>query len=218
MVSSKQLAGKTSDDECQAPMANRHRLHLQALAGNSVYDKRLYNVNEESPLLEMPYFDVTRQLPPDIMHDILVGTAECVLREVLKSLLSSAVISKKDVDDISLFEFGHNDTKNKPAQINLPFVMKKANLRGTTSGKWCLLRFTPLILGRKVPERNADWELLLQCRETMDIVFAPEIETKRLAYLDVLVQTFLTEFAKRYGHQVVSSNMHYMVRFARCWR
>ncbi|KAL1431998.1 hypothetical protein MTO96_013668 [Rhipicephalus appendiculatus] len=149
------------------------------------------------------------------MHDILEGTAECVLRQVLKGLLSSGVISKKDVEDISLFEFGPNDTKNKPAQINMSFVMKKANLRGTASGKWCLLRFTPLILGWKVPEGNADWELLLQFREIVDIVFAPEIEAKRLAYLDVLVQTFLTEFANRYGRQVISPKMHYMVHYAR---
>nr|XP_037286457.1 uncharacterized protein LOC119179483 [Rhipicephalus microplus] len=63
MVSSKQLADKTSDDVCQARTANRHQLHLQALAVSSLYNKRLYGVNEESPLLELPYFDVTRQLP-----------------------------------------------------------------------------------------------------------------------------------------------------------
>ncbi|KAL1474292.1 hypothetical protein MTO96_038091 [Rhipicephalus appendiculatus] len=106
MVSSKQPADKTSDDECQARTANRHRLHLQALAVNSIYEKRLYGVNEESPLLELPYLDVTCQLPSDIMHDISEGTAECVLREVLKGLFSSAVILKMDVADISLFEFG----------------------------------------------------------------------------------------------------------------
>ncbi|KAL1467527.1 hypothetical protein MTO96_042112 [Rhipicephalus appendiculatus] len=135
MVSSTQLADKTSDDECQARTANRHRLHLQALPVNRIYKKRLHGVNEESPLLELPYLDVTRQLPPDIMPDISEGTAQCVLREVLKGLFSSVVISKKDLDDISLFEFGPNGTKNKPAQINMSFVMKKANLRGDSIGQ-----------------------------------------------------------------------------------
>ncbi|XP_070377105.1 uncharacterized protein [Dermacentor albipictus] len=218
MVSAKHLADKTSDAVCQARTASRHQLHLQALAVNSIYNRRLYGVNEESPLLELAYFDVTRQLPPDVMHDILEGTTECVLRQVMKSLLSSGVLSKKDVEEISSFPFGPNDRKNKPVQVNMSFINNKATLRGTASSKWCVLRFIPLVLGPKVPEGNEDWELLLQFREVTDIIFAPEIPAERLAYLDVLVETFLTEFANRYGRQVITPKMHYMVHYARCVR
>ncbi|XP_070384806.1 uncharacterized protein [Dermacentor albipictus] len=198
MVYAKHLADKTSGAVCQAPTASRHQLHLQALAVNSIYNRRLYGVNEESPL-ELAYFDGTRQLPPDLMHDILEGTTECVLRQVMKSLLSSGVLSKKDVEEISSFPYGPNDRKNKPVQVNMSFINNKATLRGTASSKWCVLRFIPLVLGPKVPEGNEDFELLLQFREVTDIIFAPEIPAERLAYLDVLVETFLTEFANRYG-------------------
>ncbi|KAH9359487.1 hypothetical protein HPB48_000441 [Haemaphysalis longicornis] len=87
MVSAKQLASKTSEHMCQLRTAARHRVHLQAVAVNSKANKRLYGVKETSVLLQLPYFDVTRQLPPDIMHDMLEGGAECVLRQVLRSLM-----------------------------------------------------------------------------------------------------------------------------------
>ncbi|XP_037562263.2 uncharacterized protein LOC119441728 [Dermacentor silvarum] len=98
MVSAKHLAEKTSEIMCQARTFDRHKLHLAAVAVN-IANRRLYGVNEASPLLQLPYFDVTRQLPPDIMHDILEGGAECVLRQVLKSLQSCKLLSKQDLDE-----------------------------------------------------------------------------------------------------------------------
>ncbi|KAG0438336.1 hypothetical protein HPB47_017056, partial [Ixodes persulcatus] len=56
--------------------------------------------------------------------------------------------------------------------MNRSFLTSKANLKGTASEKWCLLRLLGLILGDLVPEGDADWELYLQFREIVDIVFA----------------------------------------------
>lgn len=152
MVSDKQLALKTSEHLCQIRTASRHEHHLQAITINTAVSKSLYGVNEASPLLKLPYFDVTRQLPPDIMHDILEGGAECVLRDVLNGLLSSGLLSRQDLDVVSSFEFGPNDAKNKPVQINMTFLTNICTLQGTASSKWCLLRFLPFILGEQIPE------------------------------------------------------------------
>lgn len=215
MVSPKHLALKTSEQMCQLRTASRHAHHLQAIAINSAVSKRLYGVNEASSLLQLPYFDVTRQLPPDIMHDILEGGAECVLREVLNGLLASGLLSRRDLDAVSSFKYGPSDAKNKPVQINMTFLTSKSALQGTASSKWCLLRFLPFILGERIPEENEHWELLLKYREIVDVVFAPEVRSEYLAYLDVLVQSFLKAFSEHCNASSITPKLHYMVHYSR---
>lgn len=215
MVSAHQLSNQTSEKMCRIRTAATHEVHLQAVSVNGSANKRLYGVNEASPLLQLPYFDATRQLPPDLMHDILEGGMESVLRRVLKALLSAGLLSRRDLDEVSSFHYGPNDVKNKPVPINELFFKSNAGLKGTASSKWCLFRFIPLILGAKIPEGNEDWEVLLKFREIVDIIFAPEIPASRLPYLEVLVQTFLTELTVRYGPTAITPKLHYMVHYAR---
>ncbi|EEC00567.1 hypothetical protein IscW_ISCW024064, partial [Ixodes scapularis] len=83
MATSGKLSNLTTEDFCALRSAVAHQQHLQAITVNPKQNKRMYGVNERSPMLELPYFDVTRQLPPDLMHDILEGGFETVLRQVL---------------------------------------------------------------------------------------------------------------------------------------
>lgn len=41
-----------------------------------------YGINKRSPLCDLPDFDVTKQLPQDIMHTLLEGTVQYELRFV----------------------------------------------------------------------------------------------------------------------------------------
>lgn len=214
MVSVKHLPEKTCEIMCQPRILRSHQSHLEAIAVNPA-NRTLYGVNEVSPLLQLPYFDITRQLPPDIMHDILEGGIDCILRHVLKSLLSSGLLCKQNLEELSSFKYGANDLKNKPPPINPAFINSKSVLMGTAATKWCLIRFFPLIFGARVPKENEDWELLLKFREIVDIVFASEMTSARLVYLEMLVQTFLNEPTDRYGPGAVTPKLHFMVHYAR---
>lgn len=218
MAASKSLLEVTTEDSCALRSAQAHEQHLQAIAINPIANKKLYGVTERSILLELPYFDVTRQLPPDLMHDILEGGFECILRQVLKALVQGGTLAYSDLDYIASFEYGWNDKKNKPVAMNRSFLTSKANLKGTASEKWCLLRLLGLILGDLVPEGDADWELYLQFREIVDIVFATVIPCEYLPYLETTVQTFLVDFAQRYGAAAITPKMHYLVHYARLIR
>ncbi|KAL1466301.1 hypothetical protein MTO96_026776 [Rhipicephalus appendiculatus] len=151
-------------------------MHLAAISVNSITNRHLYGVNDVFPLSQLPYFDVTRQLPPDIMHDILGGGAECVLHQVLRGLVSSGLLYTRELSELYKFEYGPNDLKNKRVPVSMAFITGNATLTGTAS------------------KNNEDWERLLQYREILDIAFAPEIPAQAVAYLNILVQTFLTEF------------------------
>ncbi|KAL1424585.1 hypothetical protein MTO96_019989 [Rhipicephalus appendiculatus] len=169
MVSTNQLSLQTSESMCKVRTTDRHELHLQAIAVNGAANKRLYGVNEPSSLFQLPYVDVTRQLPPDLMH-VLEGGAQYVLSHILNAFLSAGLLSRRDLDAVCSFEYGPNDAKNKAVEINVTFLTSKAGLKGTASSKWYLLRFFPLILGDWIPQGNEEWELLLQHREIVDII------------------------------------------------
>ncbi|KAG0416799.1 hypothetical protein HPB47_006129, partial [Ixodes persulcatus] len=185
MATSGKLSKLTSEDFCLLRSAGAHQEHLKAITVNPKLNKRMYGVNERSPMLELPYFDVTRQLPPDLMHDILEGGFETVLRPVLKALVDDGILAYSDLDYITSFEYGQNDKKNKPVGMNRSFLTNKANLKGTASEKWCLLRLLSVILGNLVPEGNPDWELYLQFREIVDLSFATVIPSKYLPFLEI---------------------------------
>lgn len=45
-----------------------------------------------APLQDLNGFEVTDQLPPDAMHDVLEGGVGCVLRRVLGGLIQESVL------------------------------------------------------------------------------------------------------------------------------
>ncbi|KAM7313527.1 uncharacterized protein ISCGN_003389 [Ixodes scapularis] len=218
MALSETLSVITTEDFCTLRSAQAHEQHLKAVAVNPKLNRKLYGVNDRSPMLELPYFDVTRQLPPDLMHDILEGGFESVLRPILKALVEGGVLSYSDMDRIASFAYGWNDKKNKPVAMNRSFLTSKANLKGTASEKWCLLRLLGLILAELIPEGDADWELFLQFREIVDISFAPVVPSGYLPYLETTVQAFLVEFAQRYGSTAIIPKLHYLIHYARMIR
>ena len=65
------------------------------------------------------FFHVTTGLPPDIMHDILEGSLQCKVKELLNSLVneksyfSLAILNQK----IERFPYMQTDKDNKPATI-----------------------------------------------------------------------------------------------------
>ncbi|XP_064465405.1 uncharacterized protein LOC135376891 [Ornithodoros turicata] len=88
VTDSKDINQVTTERNCLIRTAALHNSHLADIEVDRSKCK-LYGVSMESPLLQVPGFDVTQQLLPDAMHDILEGGTAFVLKHVLKSLASS---------------------------------------------------------------------------------------------------------------------------------
>ncbi|KAL1473075.1 hypothetical protein MTO96_022561 [Rhipicephalus appendiculatus] len=101
-----------------------HNSHLRTAVVNKPLSTALYGVKCESPLASLGSFDITLQLPPDIMHDLLEGSIPHVLREVLRGLISSNVLAYSDFEKVSSFQYGHHDRKNKPEALEKGFVAR----------------------------------------------------------------------------------------------
>ncbi|XP_034236286.1 uncharacterized protein LOC117642319 [Thrips palmi] len=87
----------TSISNIQLRNKNLHESHLQeldkynALSSKEKLKRRdpsvEYGVNNRSVLLDIKYFDVTKQLPQDLMHDVNEGILEYTCRLVLRHVI-----------------------------------------------------------------------------------------------------------------------------------
>lgn len=63
--------------------------------------------------MTIPGLFVIAQLLPDVLHDVLEGGIDLVIRKVLKSLLNSGILPHTDFDVVFKFTRGTNDNRNK---------------------------------------------------------------------------------------------------------
>lgn len=89
--------------------ADLHQTHLRSVGAQR--RSRECGVFSVPPLLEMTTFDVTLQLRPDLMHDLLEGSMVHVLRQVLCSLISDKVLTLSNLERVTTFDYGYNDRK-----------------------------------------------------------------------------------------------------------
>ncbi|KAL3249610.1 hypothetical protein MRX96_055828 [Rhipicephalus microplus] len=191
-----------------------HQNHVASAKINRQLGTALYGVKDESPLTDVAYFDVTVQLPPDLMHDVLEGAIPHVLRHILQGLLRSGVIRHSDLDRIRTFVFGAHDKKNKPEEVVKSFLNGQSAYKGTASQKWCLFRFFSLMFADIVPKQNEHWEVYLLLRSIADITFADKIPHDHLAYLQDEIRFFLSSFAALYPGAIIPK-LHFLIHYPR---
>ncbi|XP_075741125.1 uncharacterized protein LOC142789839 [Rhipicephalus microplus] len=104
LASHKQLLMLRKLDDCVERTSETYKSHLEAFALDPTVNGPMYCIASASPLQTLENFDITEQLPPDAMHDILEGGMECVIRHVLGGLVGDRVIRKQDLERISSFK------------------------------------------------------------------------------------------------------------------
>ena len=69
-----------------------------------------YGLTRDSILNTSRYFHVTEGLPPDCMHDLLEGTIQYEIKELLKFVTSHKIMTLQEVNSrIQLFPYGSCD-------------------------------------------------------------------------------------------------------------
>ena len=147
-----------------------HASHIDAVhlnPNNSV----IYGVNGPCAFGELENFEVTKCLPPDIMHDLLEGVIPAVVKVVLRVLVRGGFLTYEQVGrQMTSFKYGKNDATSKPVSISARTLRQNDNIAGSASQKLCLFRLLSFIFSEFVPEGNEVWELYLCCREIVDIL------------------------------------------------
>nr|XP_054760174.1 uncharacterized protein LOC129266356 [Lytechinus pictus] len=194
-----------------------HAYHLNAIKADS-HNCSVYGVYRPCVLDELRYFDVTKCLPPDPMHDLLEGVVHHVIRVVLKELLTQRCLnfsSSKLQKKMEEFKYGSNDAMSKPVVIQAKNVKhNEPNIVGSASQKLCLFRLLPFLIGEFVPEDADIWELYLSCREIVDICLSPIVKKSWLPYLQQEVIDLSELFAK-YSQDQYPCKLHYLIHYHR---
>lgn len=211
---SQNLSTLLCESDCLLRTAKVHQSHLSAL----VLDKanaRVYGVTEKSCLLALPGFDVTSQLPPDAMHDILEGNIGAVIKNVLQGLRVSGCIGNSDLERTSTFQYHHLDKKTKPPPLGPSFLGHKGSLKGTAAQKLCLFHLLPQMLADLVPEGDSNWEVYLVFRDIVDIILSDRIPESSIEYLETQITAFLRLFVTVYPQATVTPKLHFLVHYPR---
>jgi hypothetical protein len=78
-----------------------------------------YGLHRDSILNTSRYFHVTEGLVPDIMHDVLEGCLAYEVKELLKYLISSSIITLSELNRImASFPYTGSDSRNKPTPLS----------------------------------------------------------------------------------------------------
>ncbi|XP_064469693.1 uncharacterized protein LOC135384421 [Ornithodoros turicata] len=194
--------------------AKTHIVQLEAIQVNPCLASP-YGVPEKSPLLELESFDVMRQLPPDVMHDIFEGTFAVIMHYTLRGLVEDNVLTAGGILRADSFPYGTNDNKNRPAKIGASFLSDSKSMRDSASQKCCLFRLMPLIFGPIVPDVNHKWELFLIFRELADIILAEKMTSECPQYLEDKIEDCFMTFLAKYPNARVPPKLHYMVHYPR---
>ncbi|EEC18163.1 hypothetical protein IscW_ISCW024877, partial [Ixodes scapularis] len=213
LASSKKLTQLPNEACCVIRTADTQKSQIAAVEVNPANSK-LYGVKGKSPLLSLPDFDVTVQLLPDAMHDVLEGGVAFVLKHVLKELISSRVLKPSCLDVISEFSFGFHDKKSKPPSAN----KADGKLKGTASQKWCLFCLLPQLLAEDIPVGKKFWEVYLKYREIVNIILADQIPEDATVFLAVLIDAFLRQLVRLFPGLRLIPKLHYLVHYPRMIR
>ncbi|MGL5674006.1 MAG: hypothetical protein ACRDC9_13165, partial [Plesiomonas shigelloides] len=213
MATHSEINQKFQEDSFVLRINEVHEYHLQCVQHNKE-NAALYGVRSTCSFDALGFFDVTKSLPPDIMHDMLEGVFPLTLKHVIHEAHKQKYITITEInEELQKFSFGQNDKANKLVLLS-ERLLQTSGIIGTAAQKWCLFRLLPFIMGDRVPPGTRYWHVFLLCKEIADIVMAAKLRKDELANLAVLVHALLSEMTEVFG-SVLTPKCHYLIHYPR---
>lgn len=170
------------------------------------------------------------------MHDCLEGSIQYEVKELLRHLFQSNLISLSGFNDImEAFPYKGPDLRNKPTLISASSMSSSDHALKQTgtvlfsilcvvnyffnylaTQMWCFSRLLPLMIGEKVPHEDDHWKNFLLLLIIQDYVFAPSISPQSILYLKGLINDHHQSFKELYPTCSIIPKMHYMVHYPEC--
>lgn len=219
MTSWEKMQEHFTEEEFVLRNSDRHEEQVSTIenAGSEYlrkYFSKEYGINKRAKILEAPYFNVTKQLPQDIMHIFLEGIVGYEMKFLFKYLFDSGRLTLNDLNrGIDYFAYGYSETKDKPAPIKAVDLEFKSssNLGQSASQMWLFACILPYILDGKVESDDPNWKNFLSLLEIMGICFAHKVTFRSIINLKQLVKEHLTSFKIVYPNARILPKQHYLV-------
>ena len=169
----------------------------------------------------------------DIMHDILKVCCNMRWRRCLNFFKSRRILSLEDINNaIDTFPYRYADAADKPSPISDTTLdsteTNSLKQKGAwiqlcdivlciympchaAAQMWCLARYLPMMIGKKIPALQPNWLNFLLLLTIVDYVFSPTSSNDIVAYLYQLINEHHTTFFQLYPTCSITPKFHYMI-------
>lgn len=166
----------------------------------------------ESPFNVLSSFHVCQAgLPPCIGHDMFEGVVQYDLPLFIRYFVRKGWFSYDYLNiKIMALKYSARDLRNRPCKVS----SKSDKLAGHAMQNWTFLRLLPLYVGDKVIDpSDSVWQLSLELMELVDLLMAPKITYAQVAYLKVLIQTYIHNRKAFFPDVKLRPKHHYMLHY-----
>ncbi|XP_028417997.1 uncharacterized protein LOC114542721 [Dendronephthya gigantea] len=173
-----------------------------------------YGLTQRSSLCQLPTFDVTQQLPQDIMHTLLEGVVQYEVRLVLLHYLQSGQTSLSEINGAILsHEYGYSEISDKPTPLKDTVFHgeERYKLKYNAAKAGLFLRLLPFFIGPFVDSNGPHYQFLIQLIQIVQLIFSPVIKLENIDYLAELIQQHLTTFKDLFPNCNIIPKQHYLL-------
>ena len=173
-----------------------------------------YDINKRSALCDLPDFDVTRQLPQDVMHTLLEGTVQYEVRLVLLHFIQTSELTLQQINGaINNHNYGYSEQSDKPGPIRQSVFQTEEGykVKYSASQTRLFLRILPFILGSMIDFDSEYYVFLVEVIQIVNIVFAPVIKDEIVTFLRELIAKHLAKFKELFPDKNIIPKQHYLL-------
>ncbi|XP_062580359.1 uncharacterized protein LOC134242286 [Saccostrea cucullata] len=176
---------------------------------------RSYGINFRSLARDFPNFDLTQQIPYDIMHVIFEGVAVYEIKLVLKVLLDERFIVITEMNNlIENFSYGYANRSSQPTSIPAKVINgNETTLKQSASSMIVLMRLLPFFLIDKLncPFNNQYIKFLIELCEITLILLSPIISYESVQMLRFMISSHLRQFKELFPDKNIIPKQHYLI-------
>ena len=196
-----------------------HKKHCQEIhdAPNNAVRSDLtvsYGINHRTSLCDLQDFDITVQLPQDIMHTLLEGTVQYELRHLLQHYIDAGQFTLTQLNAaIANQEYSYSEVSDKPGPLKESVFSGNEcyKLKYNAAQARLFLRLLPFILCSLVDVSDGYYKLLEEQIAIVQIVFSPVVSVDTLNVLRVLIAEHLSRFKHKFPNANIIPKQHYMI-------
>lgn len=173
-----------------------------------------YGIVERSQLSELCHFDITKQLPQDIMHVLLEGSVQYEVRYILQHYFDTGLVTLRQLNTaFSQLSLGYHDEKNRPPPLRESAFngQDTYKMKQTAEQARIFLKNLPFVLMRFIPIEDLYYQLLLQITLIVQICFSPVTSVTRIHELQDVIELHLRSFKDLFPTVNITPKMHYMI-------
>ena len=195
---------------------NKECQYLEEASNDILKNKlsTLYGINERSALTKLPDFDVTVQLPQDLMHTVLEGVLQYEIRLVLNYFISNNFFTLVQLNAAIInHNYGYSEVGDKPGPLKETVFNGKESykLKYNAAQARLFLRLLPFFISNHVDAEDEHFLFLIELSSIVNLLYAPIIKIESIQVLRQLIREHLHKFTTLFEDVNILPKQHYLI-------